>query len=38
MAEVRFGGGIDRKTYVEAQRLYMRPGGRGVALMGWPSC
>ena len=33
MAEVRFGGGIDRKLYVEAQRLHMRPRGRSVALI-----
>jgi YcxB-like protein len=33
MAEVQFEGRIDRKLYVEAQRLYMRPGRRAIALM-----
>ncbi len=33
MAEVRFEGRLDRKMYVDAQRLYLKPGGRGVVLL-----
>ena len=33
MAEVEFEGRIDRKMYVDAQRLYLKPGRRGVVLI-----
>jgi YcxB-like protein len=33
MAEVRFEGRIDRQMYIDAQRLYLKPGGRGVVLL-----
>ncbi len=33
MAEVKFAGRIDRKMYVDAQRLYMKPGWRRVVLI-----